>query len=43
MGKSTLVNFEKADNFPHWQTNNKKFHAERVKGSRKAYKIVEDK
>lgn len=36
------TNAEKADCFPHWQANGKRFHACRVKGSRVAYKIVKD-
>ena len=37
-----LTNEEKADAFPHWKANGKKFHAERVRGSSKAYVIIED-
>jgi hypothetical protein len=36
------TNEEKADSFPHWKTNGKRFKAIRVKNSKKAYKIVED-
>lgn len=36
------TNKEKADKFPHWKTNGKIYHATRVRGSRVAYKIVED-
>ena len=36
------TNEEKADNFPHWKANCKRFHARRVKGSRVAYEIIED-
>ena len=36
------TNKEKANKFPHWKTNGKSFHAERVKGPRVAYKIYED-
>ena len=36
------TNAEKADCFPHWKANGKSFHAERVKGSRVAYKITQD-
>ena len=36
------TNEEKADKFPHWTANGKRFKAIRVKGSRVAYKIVED-
>ncbi len=36
------TNEEKADCFPHWSTNGKRFHAIRVKGSRVAYDIIED-
>ena len=32
----------KADKFPHWEANNRRFHAVRVKGSRVAYEIIED-
>ena len=36
------TNEEKADNFPHWKSNGKRYHAQRVKGSRVAYEIYED-
>lgn len=36
------TNEEKADRFPHWNTNGRRFHARRIKGSRVAYKIIED-
>ncbi len=36
------TNKEKADDFPHWKTNGRAFHAERIKGERDAYEIVED-
>lgn len=36
------TNEEKADKFPHWEANNRRFHAVRVKGSRVAYEIIED-
>ena len=36
------TNEEKADSFPHWSANGKRFHAIRVKGSRVAYDIIED-
>lgn len=36
------TNEEKANNFPHWKANGKRYHAIRVKGSRVAYRIVED-
>ena len=36
------TNEEKADNFPHWKTNGRRFHARRKKGSRTGYDIVED-
>ena len=35
------TNGEKADRFPHWKTNGKRFRAERVKGKRTNYKIIE--
>lgn len=35
------TNEEKADNFPHWKTNGRKFQAKRKKGSRTGYEIVE--
>ena len=35
------TNEEKGDSFPHWKTNGKCFRAERVKGSRTDYVIVE--
>ena len=34
------TNEEKADSFPHWKANGKRFRAERVKGTRTDYKIV---
>ena len=34
------TNEEKADSFPHWKTNGKRFRAERVKGRRTAYTVV---
>lgn len=37
------TNEEKADKFPHWIANGKKYKAIREKGSKKAYRIVEDK
>ena len=37
------TNEEKADSFPHWKTNGKKYHAIRVRGSRVAYDIIHDK
>lgn len=36
------TNLEKADHFPHWIANGKRYHAVRVKGSRVNYNIVED-
>lgn len=36
------TNEEKADKFPAWVANGKRYHAVRVKGSRVAYKIEED-
>jgi len=36
------TNEEKSNRFPHWRANRQAFHAERVKGSRTAYKIVKD-
>lgn len=36
------TNEEKANHFPHWETNGKRYHATRVKGSRVAYEIIED-
>ena len=36
------TNLEKADNFPHWKTNCKRFHAQRVRGSRVEYEIYRD-
>jgi 5-methylcytosine-specific restriction endonuclease McrA len=35
------TNYEKADKFPHWKANGKRFHAVRVKGTKK-YKIFND-
>ena len=34
------TNMEKDDSFPHWKVFGKSYHAERIKGSRVAYKIV---
>ena len=36
------TNEEKADCFPHWKANGRRFHAVRVRGSRIAYKIITD-
>ena len=36
------TNGEKADKFPAWIANKKRWHAVRVKGSRVAYKVEED-
>ena len=36
------TNEGKADNFPHWKTNGRRFHAKRKKGTRTGYRIVED-
>ena len=36
------TNREKANHFPHWEANGKRYHAVRVKGSRVAYEIIED-
>ena len=36
------TNEEKADSFPYWKANGKRFHAHRVRGSRVEYEIVED-
>lgn len=35
------TNAEKADNFPHWKANGHAYKAIRVKGSKKAYQIIE--
>ena len=35
------TNSEKADSFPHWVANGRKFRAERIKGNRAAYAVVE--
>ena len=39
------TNAEKADAFPHWKANGKRFHARRNRGNNKQtyYKIVEEK
>ena len=42
MWRSGGTNEEKADLFPHWMANGKRFHARRVRGSRVEYEIVED-
>ena len=34
------TNEEKADSFPHWKANGKRFRAERIKGRRTAYTVV---
>ena len=36
------TNAEKADRFPHWKTNGRRFHARRVRGSRSKYEIIRD-
>ena len=36
------INFEKGDDYPHWNVNGKKFRAEKVKGKSGAYIICED-
>jgi len=36
------TNVEKGDKFPAWKANGRRFHAVRVRGSRVAYKIIED-
>ena len=36
------TNEDKADNFPYWKTNGKRFHARRTKGSKTGYDIIED-
>ena len=36
------TNEEKADCFPHWKANGKRFKAQRVKGSRVEYNIYND-
>ena len=35
------TNEEKADKFPHWKANGKQFRAERIKGTRTDYEIIE--
>ena len=35
------TNAEKADRFPHWQTNGRAFRAERIRGTRTGYRIEE--
>ena len=37
------TNEEKANFFPHWVTNNQRFHAQRVRGSRVEYEIIRDR
>ena len=34
------TNEEKADNFPHWKVNGKRFHAIRVRETRTDYEII---
>ena len=36
------TNEEKANSFPHWQANGKRYKATRVRGSRTSYEVVED-
>ena len=36
------TNEEKANNFPNWKANGKRFHAQRVKGSSVEYEIYLD-
>lgn len=36
------TNEEKANHFPHWKANGKRYHARRIKGSRVGYEIIED-
>lgn len=36
------TNREKADRFPHWKAGGKHFRAERIKGSKVGYEIVEE-
>ena len=36
------TNEEKADRFPHWKTNGRRFHACRADDCRGAYEIIED-
>ena len=35
------TNAEKADRFPHWQTNGRAFRAVRIRGKRTGYRIEE--
>ena len=35
------TNKEKADRFPHWKSNGRRFCAKRVKGKRTDYEIIE--
>ena len=34
------TNLEKSNCYPHWKANGKRYHATRIKGSRVAYKIL---
>lgn len=36
------TNEEKANNFPHWKANDKRFIAIRVRGTRNSYEIYKD-
>lgn len=36
------TNLEKADSFPHWTANNKRYIAIRTRGKRDSYEILED-
>lgn len=36
------TNEEKADNFPHWKANGKRFRAQRTKGSRVSYDVYKN-
>lgn len=38
----SATNEEKADRFPHWKTNDRRFHAKKQPGTNKGYHIVAD-
>ena len=37
------TNIEKADHFPHWKSNDQRFHAERTKNVPNGYTIIKER
>ncbi len=37
------TNADKGDSFPHWRTNNKRYHAQKIKNTHNGYEIVEER